>query len=163
MEQAIIVLVVAGFLMFAAEVFVPGLVLGILGGICLLTSVVLCYMAFGPLAGTAAFAGLGVLTITGFLIWLKIFSHTPIGRKIMLKKSLVPENSAPVASLLGKVGVALTPLRPSGTARILDRRVDVVAESNFIEIGESVTVIFQEGLRVVVRRQATSGTPEKQD
>jgi len=163
MEQAIIVLVVAGFLMFAAEVFVPGLVLGILGGICLLTSVVLCYMAFGPLAGTAAFAGLGVLTITGFLIWLKIFPHTPIGRKIMLKKSLDPENSAPVASLLGKVGVALTPLRPSGTARILDRRVDVVAESNFIEIGESVTVIFQEGLRVVVRRQATSGTPEKQD
>jgi len=148
--------------MIAAEVFVPGLVLGILGGVCLITSVVLCYMAFGPLAGTAAFAGLGVLTMAGFLIWLRIFPYTPIGRKIMLKKSLEPDNGSSSASLLGEVGVALTPLRPSGTAQILGRRVDVVVESGFVEAGETVSVIFQEGLRVVVRRQTASSTPEKQ-
>ncbi len=33
--EAIVVLIIVGFLMLAAEVFVPGLVLGLLGGLCL--------------------------------------------------------------------------------------------------------------------------------
>lgn len=156
MEQAIIVLVVVGFLMIAAEVFVPGLVLGILGALCLVSSVVLCYMAFGPLAGTAAFAALGVLSIVGFLIWMRIFPHTPIGRRMILSDTLAPDNATSAPMLVGEVGIALTPLRPSGTARIGTERVDVVAESGFIEIGEPVAVVFQEGLRVVVRRRGNA-------
>jgi len=156
MEQAVVVLVIVGFLMIAAEVFVPGLVLGILGALCLITSVILCYMAFGPLAGTAAFAALGVLSIIGFLIWMRIFPHTPIGRRMILSDTLSADNATSAPMLLGEIGTALTPLRPAGTARIGSQRVDVVAESGFIEIGEPISVVFQEGLRVVVRRQESA-------
>lgn len=149
--QAIIVLVVVGFLMIAAEVFVPGLVLGTLGGLCLLGSVVLCYVTYGALLGTAAFASLAILSIVGFFLWLRLFPHTPLGKKMMLNKSLASRNSLPIADLIGETGEAVTPLRPAGTAIIQGRRMDVVAESGLIEPGAKITVVSQEGIRIVVR------------
>jgi len=151
-EQAIIVLVIVGFLMLAAEVFVPGLVLGTLGGLCLVGSVALCYAAYGPLLGTAAFAALAVLSIVGFFLWLKLFPHTPIGKKLMLNRSLDSRNSLPTPDLIGATGEAVTPLRPAGTAVIQGRRMDVVAESGLIESGQKISVVSQEGIRIVVRR-----------
>ena len=153
MEQAIITLVIVGFLMIAAEVFVPGMVLGILGGFCLLTAVCLCYAAFGALLGTGAFAILCLLTTGGFAVWLHLFPKLPIGKRMTLSRSLNANNSSPAAPpLAGSSGQALTPLRPAGTAQIGGRRVDVVAETGFIEQGTPVTVILEDGLRIVVRK-----------
>jgi len=149
---AIIVLAIVGFLLIAAEVFVPGMVLGVLGGLCLAAMVALCYMTYGPLLGTLAFAALAVLLITGFFLWIHLFPSTPIGKKMMLKKSL--PGSIPLQTLLGATGEAVTPLRPAGTAVIGGRRVDVVAESGLIEPGQKIEVVLQEGMRVVVRAVA---------
>ncbi len=149
--QVIIVLVVIGFLMIAAEVFVPGLVLGTLGGLCLVGAVVLCYVSYGALLGTVAFASLAILSIVGFFLWLRLFPHTPLGKRMMLNKSLASRNSLPSADLIGETGEAVTPLRPAGTAIIHGRRMDVVAESGLIESGQKITVVSQEGIRIVVR------------
>jgi membrane-bound serine protease (ClpP class) len=51
---------------------------------------------------------------------------------------------------LGKSGVALTPLRPSGTARIADKRVDVVTVGDFIAQDSNVKVVEVEGSKVFV-------------
>ena len=45
----------------------------------------------------------------------------------------------------------MTPLRPSGTAVINGRRVDVVTEGGMIERNTPVKVVAIEGMRVVVR------------
>jgi membrane-bound serine protease (ClpP class) len=150
--QAIIVLVVVGFLMLAAEVFVPGLVLGTLGGLCLIGSVALCYAAYGPTLGTVAFAALAVLGIAGFFLWLRLFPHTPIGKKMMLSRSLNSRSSLKIPDLAGATGEAVTPLRPAGTAVINGCRMDVVAESGLIESGQKISVVSQEGIRIVVRQ-----------
>jgi len=55
-------------------------------------------------------------------------------------------------SLFGKAGIARTPLHPSGTAVIDGEPVDVVAESEFINQGEPIVVVLDEGYRRVVRR-----------
>lgn len=151
MVQAIIVLSIVGFLMLAAEVFVPGAILGVLGGICLVGAIALCYVAYGPLLGTVAIAALAVILFFGFFLWINLFPNTPIGKKMMLRKALPRENAVPSPSLLGATGEAVTPLRPAGTALIGGRRIDVVAESGMIEPGQKIEVILQEGLRVVVR------------
>ncbi|MCL2677932.1 MAG: hypothetical protein FWE85_02640 [Clostridiales bacterium] len=54
-------------------------------------------------------------------------------------------------SLIGRTGVSLTPLRPSGVAKIAERRTDVVTEGDFIDVGVAIEVIYVEGLRVVVK------------
>jgi len=155
MEQAIIVLVVVGFLMVAAEVFVPGMVLGTLGGICLLVSVVLCYMAYGPIVGTLVFAVMGVFLLAGFFVWLRMFPRTVIGKQLTLGRTLRPNSSVPETFSVapGATGVAVTPLRPAGTALIGGRKVDVVAENLLIDSGQEVVVVAVEGFRTVVRRK----------
>jgi membrane-bound serine protease (ClpP class) len=151
MGQAAAALVIVGFLMIAAEVFIPGMVLGVLGGLCLAVAVALCYTAYGPLLGTAAFAVLAVILVAGFLLWLKFFPNTPIGKKIMLHTP-PPQQPAPASDTSpGATGEAITPLRPAGTALIAGRRVDVVAESGMIEPGQKIVVVVRDGLRVVVR------------
>lgn len=149
--QAIAVLILIGFLMIGAEVFVPGLVLGSLGALCLGAAIVWTYIDYGALPGTFVLAGVGIFGLIGFFIWLSVFPKTFVGRQIINKNALrTDENSARV-SLLGQGGVALSPLRPAGTAKIAGRRVDVVAESGFVESGETVVVVQVEGARVVVR------------
>ena len=58
-----------------------------------------------------------------------------------------PEN---FQDYIGKSGTALTPLRPSGTARIENKRVDVVTAGDFIPQNSDIKVIEVEGSKVFV-------------
>lgn len=148
------ILACLGFLMLAAEVFVPGMVIGTLGLLSLAASVVVGYAGFGPMAGTLLLAGVSVVTLVGFVAWMKMFPSTPIGRRIMLSRQLERGESTAASaaeSIVGMEGEATSPLRPSGMARIGGHRVDVVAESRFVEPGERVVVVAQRDLRIIVR------------
>ena len=59
--------------------------------------------------------------------------------------------------LIGKHGIVLTELRPSGSVRIDGHPVDVVSEGAFIRKGEEVEVISVHGSRVLVRRVDHAG------
>ncbi|MFZ0709433.1 MAG: NfeD family protein [Terrimicrobiaceae bacterium] len=153
--ESIVVLVIVGFLMLAAEVFVPGMVLGLLGGLCLSGAVIVAFLYYDALTGSIVFVGVCVVTVAGFFAWMAAFPHTAIGRRIMLQKTHsqgVGERGSSSA-LLGAHGRSLTPLRPAGTASIGGRKVDVVAESDFIAVDEPIVVVREEGLRTVVRKK----------
>lgn len=60
-------------------------------------------------------------------------------------------SAAARSDLVGRRGVAITDLRPSGVALVGDERVDVVSESGWIEEGTGVAVVSSEGYRHVVR------------
>ena len=51
---------------------------------------------------------------------------------------------------VGKTGVALTPLRPAGTVRVDDTRLDVVTAGDFIVRDTSVKIINVEGSKIFV-------------
>ena len=148
----IFVLFVVGFLLLAAEVFVPGLIVGTLGFLCLVASVALVFYHYGALAGSIAALVVGTLSIGGIIIWLNVFQKTFVGRRIILSNR---QSSAPPREdgLIGEEGVATTALRPSGTARIGGKRVDVTAVGEFLEEGAAITVVAADGFRVAVRRK----------
>lgn len=146
------VLFVAGFLLIAAEVFVPGLIVGTLGFLCLAASVALVFYQYGALAGSVAALVIGTLSIGGLIVWLNIFPKTFIGRRLVLSRQQKSETPRD-AGLVGATGVVLTALRPSGTARIAGKRVDVTAVGEFLEEGVPVVVVAADGVRVAVRRK----------
>lgn len=152
--NTIVVLSLVGFLLLAAEVFVPGMVLGILGFLCLAGAITFSYVEFGAYTGTIILVSIMAAVFVGFIGWMMAFPHTAVGRRLMLKKNLNPgvgEKDRPARALIGQTGRALTPLRPAGTALIDGQKVDVVAESSFIPQDTPIIVILQEGMRVVVR------------
>jgi membrane-bound serine protease (ClpP class) len=67
-----------------------------------------------------------------------------------------PSERVPIGSeraaepAVGTLGQAATPLRPWGVALLLDRRVEVVTEGEFVEAGTPVRVVRAAGGRIVV-------------
>lgn len=146
----VITLLVAGAVLLLLETVLPGAIAGILGGLCLLGGVILAYTEFGARTGNLILLTVIVGLIGGFALWIKYFPTSRMGR-VFISNSVVGEIGTERADLLNQSGTALTPLRPSGTAVINGRRVDVVTEGPMIERGTAVKVVAVEGLRVVVR------------
>ena len=144
----------AGVLMIIVEILLPtvGLLAG-LGVAAMLYSIVL---ALGGDIG--ALAALGIALVISVVLFLLIVSRLPSSKlwnKIVLQKSSRTEegyvSAAERSELVGKMGEVLTELRPSGTARIDGRPVDVISEGAYIQKGKQIVVLSVNGSRVVVR------------
>ena len=149
MTLIIILLVVGAILMFL-ETFLPGLVTGILGFLCLVAAVILGYTQFGLQTGNLVLGGVLAGLVVGVLCWLKFFPESRIAKRFISQRT-VGELGVDKPELVNCTGVTITQLRPSGTAFINGKRVDVVTEGGLIEQGASIRVMAVEGLRVVVR------------
>lgn len=146
----VLALIIAGAVLFFLETMLPGLVAGILGGICLLAAVVIGYTRFGYDGGTWILAGVGLLLTIAGMAYLKYFPKSRVAKRF-ISQGTIGAVVADRTDLLGRGGVALTTLRPSGRASIDGRQIDVVTEGPFIERGQPLKVIAVEGSRVVVR------------
>ena len=154
-------MVIAGLLFLAVEVFlIPGHgVAALLGLLAVLAGIVLSLM--GPFPGPADVAiALGAvvssLTLMGVAVW-GLASRLRAGDPLlggMLRRDEGYIAALPRPELEGVDGVALTDLRPAGTAEIAGERLDVVSETGWITAGTPVRVLRAEGYRHVVRAVA---------
>lgn len=145
----VIALMALGLVLLAIEVIaIPGFgLVGVLGGIAMVAS---CYIAWafsGPGFGALSVAG-GVVA-AGLLFWL--LPKTKAGKKMVLKTAHEGGAADPtLEQLLDCEGKVVSDLRPSGTARIDDRLVDVVTDGEYVESSARVRVLRVEGARVIV-------------
>lgn len=151
-----------GLLALAVEVFViPGFgVAGVVGILAIVGAMVLAMMGSAPTTGDIAQA-LAVLGASLFITTAVIYAwarHLPNSGRFsgLLLKGAGHRSegfvSAPARSdLVGLDGVAVTDLRPSGTARVGGERLDVVTEGDFIPEGSRVRIVQSDGYRHVVR------------
>jgi membrane-bound serine protease (ClpP class) len=159
-----LILMGAGVLLLLVEAFVvPGFgVFGLLGIGGVLAGIYLSLV--GSLSTLADYSQAAVVLSASILLMLVsawVLVRT-LPRNSRLKRSgiLLGEDtgrdvgylSARVRSeLVGKTGVALTDLRPAGTGRFDDERVDIVAEEGWLEAGTPIRITRSEGYRHVVR------------
>ncbi len=150
----VICLTVLGLLLLAIEVIVPGMIVGALGLLALGGAIAAAYAGFGVVWGTFALGIILLVVSLGFALWLYLFPRTFIGRRLMLNSTSgvkVPDTVRD--ALVGKTGIALTSLRPSGRAEIEGKRYDVVAEGGLVEMRSPIRVIGSDGMRIVVRAE----------
>jgi len=150
-------LIIIGILLIAAEIFlIPGFgFVGLAGFICMLGGVFLAADTFaqGALYLLIAFLATGLLIYAGVKtgrvqrLWGKIF----LGEKQDTKKGFVAPKEDYIR-FLGKKGIALTLMRPAGSAEIEGERVDVVTEGSYIQKGSAIKVVAVEGTRIIVRK-----------
>jgi membrane-bound serine protease (ClpP class) len=170
-----VILFGAGVLLLLVEVFlVPGIgIFAILGGVAMLAGVYLSLLGSIPIAADFARAS-SVLAAALLLIIVSswaLIRHLPQNRRltrlgIFLGTATDRETGYTSAvrrsDLPGRTGHALTDLRPSGTGLFGDERVDVVADSEWIEAGSPIRIMSSEGYRHVVRR-ADPSAPRSND
>ena len=104
-----------------------------------------------------ALMSLGVSVITIFAGGIALAYLLPKTRTMQrfvlqtaLDSNMVTEAQENPRDYLGKKGVALTPLRPSGTVRVGDRRLDVVTSGDFIPADTAVKITHVEGTKIFV-------------
>lgn len=145
-----------GVVLLGIEVFVAGFGLfGVLGIGAVVASLIMAGATIGQLwlslgLATAIVAGLG------FWAYRRLRSNRSLMYKgLILTDSTSSEKGylshADKQSLLGKVGVTLTPLRPAGTAEIEGERIDVVTEGSYLDQQTKIQVYKVDSGRVVVR------------
>jgi len=153
MTETFIILMVAGLMLVGGEVFVPGGIMGGIGALCLFSAVGVGFKAFGPEFGSFIAIVTVILSGIAMYLWIRIFPKTKMGKKMTVSHSesdyRAPNES--LAGLLGRTGVAVTPLRPGGFAKIDGRRVDVISETGMQESGVEVRVVRVDGFRVLVK------------
>lgn len=156
-----LLMVIAGLLFLAVEVFlIPSHGLAaLLGLLAILAGIVLSLM--GPVPGSLDVAiAMGIvvssLTLMGVAVW-GLVSRMRAGDPLlggMLRRDEGYIAALPRPELEGIEGIALTDLRPAGTAEIAGERLDVVSEAGWITAGTPVRVLRAEGYRHVVRAAA---------
>jgi membrane-bound serine protease (ClpP class) len=147
----IVTLLVIGLLLLVSEIFLPGMIAGLVGFICLGLGVAFSFRDLGPTQGGIVLLGVTVVLVVGFVVWLRYFPDSSLA-KPFVSEGTIGDIGTDRPELMGKEGVTLTPLRPSGTAVIDERHVDVVTEGELIEKEVPIKVVLVEGMRIVVRR-----------
>ncbi|NWF49586.1 MAG: nodulation protein NfeD [Ignavibacteriaceae bacterium] len=158
-----IILFISGIILIAAEIFlIPGFgIPGIAGIILVLGSIFLALIGSKPFINTEsismAIVQLSVSLVTAIvLIFLlaKFLPKTRMFNKFVLADSEKTElgflSNPQSNELIGKTGIALTTLRPAGIAEIEGKKIDVVADNEYIPNGTKIKVVKVEGIRVVV-------------
>ena len=151
----IIILAVFGIFLIGLEIFLPGGILGIIGLICSIAAVVLCFTteAVAQVGGWFPFALAGILvavTSVVLIYWLKYFEKTGVGKRFVLDSAIAGKNPDK-ADLVGKEGEAVSNLDPLGKILIGGKKMEARAETGAVDRGSKVTVVKSSGLELVVR------------
>ncbi len=147
-----IILQIAGIIVIIAEIVLPS------GGLLTLMAIGLLayslYFVFTTFSMTTAMmfviADLILIPIAIY-IGLKLLAKSPATLNTSLsKESGVVSQSPELDGYLGMDGVALTDLRPSGTARINGKKLDVVTRGEYLEKSSAINVLSVTGNQIIV-------------
>ena len=147
-----IILQIAGIFVIIAEIVLPS------GGLLTLMAIGLLgyslYFVFTTLSMTAAMmfviADLFLIPIAIY-IGLKLLAKSPATlNTILSKENGVVSQSPELEGYLGMDGEAVTDLRPSGTALINGKKLDVVTRGEYLEKSSAINVLSVTGNQIIV-------------
>ena len=151
-----LILCIVGIALLIIELFLPGFgVSGIMGILCLASVIVIQFITATPTAAYIVFAVLMAVLILMIVLFMRsmkkgILFRSPIVLKEKIEAEAVTPSSVDIDSLIGKQGIAATPLRPSGIVIIDGKRYSVETQAVFVDKDATVTVVSIEGSRIIV-------------
>lgn len=151
--QLFLFTLLAGLILIGVEIFVPGGLLGAIGGMLLLAAAILGFIVF-PGAGIYVAAGILALAGIAIYLWVMVFPKTRFGKKLTVTQDLKTSKGTQdgIESLVGKTGITTSDLRPSGFAVFDGRCLDVLTLGEMIPKGEPIYVVKIESNSIVVAR-----------
>jgi membrane-bound serine protease (ClpP class) len=150
-------LIGAGFLLLSADLFIMSGILALLSLGCILAGVILTFLGGSPFVGIVTALAVFVALPATVRLLLYFWPRTPMGRNIFLTEQ--PEDATVAAlpvnqeleHLKGRIGRALSALRPAGMVDFDGRRIDTITEGMMVDAGQLVRCIDVRAGKVVVR------------
>lgn len=147
-----LVLFLIGAIFIVFEVFIPGFgIPGILGIGFILYAL---YNAMeDPKTSLISITISGVIGLLVFVVIFKMGFRSNAFNKIVLKDDISSHTSNDRKELLGKKGMSLSMLRPSGKISIDGETYDAITEGNFIQANKPIKVYKIEGFKIIVKEE----------
>lgn len=146
---------IIGMVLLILELCLPGFGLaGCTGALCFIAVIVMQFSTNNPTTATIVSAVMAAIILLLVAMFVRSMSRGLLFRSPIVLRERIEAgaslNTSETPSLLGKQGVVLTTLRPSGTILIDGKRYTAKTQARFIEKGENVTVIASDGLDWIV-------------
>jgi membrane-bound serine protease (ClpP class) len=152
--------------LFILEIFIPsGGVLGVLAAIAFLAAIGAAFAVGGLELGTSFMVGTAVVIPLLLVLLIKIWPKTPFGKRILIQipdsDDVLPALHQERLRLIGKRGVAISPLLPAGAIRIEGRTYDAISDGMSIEKGTAIEVVAIRNNAIVVRPGSMTEEPSR--
>ncbi len=156
MVWLVVLLGLVGVGLIFCEIFIPGGIVGTLGVLALIGSIVVAAMNFSTAGIVLTILVIPIAGIAAGVVAFRVLRKTRLGKALFLGSTqqgvdVLAGSAEQYAKLIGKRGVAESYLRPAGVADVDGRRVDVVTEGEYVPAGTPVEVLRLEGNHLVVR------------
>ena len=152
--SSIIALILAALIMVFFEVILPGGILGLVAGVCIIVATWLAGSAYGP--GGAVLTFLIAVGAVALLVYIefKLLARTSLGNAFFLKSSVTGHSNRAQAesSVIGQEGVALTRLNPSGKVAIDGESYQAHSQDGYIEADTPITVADQDNFKLIIKK-----------
>ena len=151
----VILLFVLGLIFLFFEVFTPGPVFGILGGLTLVSGIGVAAANHGARAGLlAGFVALMAVcgTLYAELVWLP---KTRFAQRFSVRSTsgkTIDQLHIGADAVVGKMAEALTTLAPSGYVSLEGRRYEAFCETGLAEKGAQLRVTGLDNFRLIVSK-----------
>jgi membrane-bound serine protease (ClpP class) len=161
-----LLLFVVGLILLLVEIaFIPGFgLVGLAGILCMVASLLLIRLPsaqwwqiedisgiVGQMAVSMIVAIVASVAMLKALPRFAVFNRLVLGSRTPASEGYVSAPTEQDGDLIGREGVALSELRPVGVGLFDGKRIDIIAEGEFIEAQSAVKIVEARGNRTVVR------------
>ena len=150
--NAIALLFFVGVILLAAEVFVPGGVLGIIGGLAMAAGCGVAFAKLGVAGGSVATVAASLLLGLTVYIELILLPKTRLGKSMIVQTSVDGTSQPPVATaaIIGQSAEAETALMPTGFVLVEGRRYEAFCPAGHVAKGAALRVTGLDNFRLIV-------------
>jgi len=148
-----LILILIGLILITLEVlFLPGLIVGIFGGLLIVSAIVYSTVTFGFYAGIYTIILSILLSIFLFVLFkkLKVWDRFILKDEHNVSKS--KNENLITNDLVDKNGIALTDLRPSGFILVDNKKLDAQSSGEFIPKNSKVEIVSIESFKITVKK-----------
>ena len=148
--NAVIILFAVGIVLLGIEVFAPGAIFGIMGGLAMLAGCIIAFQLFGVAGGLIAILVAFLLLGLALYLELVVLPKSSLGKSILVSSPTQAPAADEAKQFAGRTGVTETMLAPSGYVVIDGARYEALSESGLIVKGASVRVVSGDVFRLIV-------------
>ena len=152
----VVILLSVGLILLAAEIVVPGAVLGIIGGVVMLAGVI---VAFKALEESQAYVALGIAVVAGagvFVLEFTVLPRSRVVKALSMTETVAGRAQAidptTAVAYVGREAVAQTKLAPSGYIVVEGRQFEAFCRDGVVEPGTRLRVVGVDNFRLIVTR-----------
>lgn len=150
----IVGLMVLGFAFIMLEIFIPGGIVGAIGGLALLAAIWVGYLEYGVEGAILCFLIGAVGLVACLYIEFKILPKSRAGKRLFLQNRISGKSQPDFgdSSIVGMEGRAVTTLSPSGYVLVDGRKFEAFSRSGFLDRGDKVRIESFDQFKVTVSK-----------